>query len=613
MKEPLIQLENGNVAVKIFDDFSARLIDKQHNADWSMAPACYEEIADLSDKAIWNRQERCYMDRYPAFFRAQQLDSETLKVTVLDPLREERGNFICHVALRDKWISFSIEDIDEQLPSLIFPPYIESEKLVIPRNIGQLHSEKAWSMESTFVMPASGWCMRWFGGLKGNNGWIGIIDEGYGDSGLYYSNLSACAAWQKTLGKWQGKKTVIFGFSDNGYVGLAKLYRHYAKENGLFKSLRQKIEEVPSVKNLIGGRCISFFQSHTYHKENFYLGLQPVPPDADEKDGKVQVQISHKDVANIIAEAKQAGMKQGYFNLRGWLDGGYDETHPDVWPPEPALGSIDEFKKVTTENDPFLTILHDNYQDMYARVPSFPKWVMRTPDGRPKAGGTWHGGRCYIINSEKSMEYVKRNWENLKTLGLRGAFLDTIGGAHLQEDYDPDHMLTRTQDAEAKLDIAKFYKDKGMVVGTEYGADFCINLADFFETRTPRIPGFSIPLLQLVYHDAVVTHRYKSGTDDFDASSDIEDIMWGYAKLWPAGNLENWRKNIDGFKKSFCVDEFHSRVGLDEMVNHKYLNSEGTIEQTEFSSGLSVIANFTDESVTFDGKTIGAQDYVILD
>ena len=173
---------------------------------------------------------------------------------------------------------------------------------------------------------------------------------------------------------------------------MARKFREYAKCNNLYRSLKEKIEEHPAAANLVGGRCLSFFQAYTYHKENSQLWMTPYSSDADQKDGKVHVLIKHSDVKTIIEEARKAGMARGYFNLRGWINGGYDETHPDIWPPEPKLGSLEELAEILSIKDPFISVLHDNYQDMYNRVSSFPKYVMKNPDGNLRAGGTWHGG-----------------------------------------------------------------------------------------------------------------------------------------------------------------------------------------------------------------------------
>lgn len=600
--QPILTLANDRLAVAIYPDFSGIFKDLKNGLEWSMSNTCYQEIGRLSDHAVWNRQGRCYMDRYPSFFTARDLGEGALQVSVLDPLKEIRGTFTCRVELAGEWIRFRLENIDESLPSLIFPPSLRCDSLVVPTGIGEWHRQPIG--ESRYHMPAAGFSMRWFGGLRGEHGWMGVIEDGYADTGLYLTGFNASPGWQKTMGRWAGTRSVTIGFTNGGYVGMAKRFRSFAQAHGLHRTLREKAAETPAVASLIGGRCLSFFQAYTRHPEVARLWMRESNAEDVAKAGQIEVIIPHRDVKTVIAEAKALGMKRGYFNLRGWLKGGYDEMHPDVFPPEPALGSEDELREIMAEQDPFVALLHDNYQDIYPQAPSFPKYVQRTPDGRLKPGGTWHGGRCYILNSPKSHEYVRRNWETYQTYRPRGSFLDTISGAHFQEDYSPEHPMTRTEDAEAKLGIVQFFKSKGLLVGSEIGSDFGGAWVDFIENRHQRKDGFTIPLWPLVYHDAMVTLRYASGTHDFHAAPHAEDLLWGYAKLWPVGDLANWRSQAQAFRDSFIVDEWHARIGWEEMTDHRYLNAEGTVERTVFAPGLAVVGNFSSETVEVEGRVI---------
>lgn len=608
---PVLQLSDDRVSVTIHEDFFGVFVDRERDVTWRMSPCCLEEPQLLSECAIWNRGDRCYMDHYPAYFKAKKTDNG-LRVTIMNQLGEAQGQLTCGVTLKDGVIRFHINEIDDALPSLIFPPYLESESLVIPKILGQWRQEPV--SPSAFIMPASGWAMRWFGGLRGDHGWVAIVEEGYADAGVYLSGHAACAAWQKSMLKWQGSRCVAIQFTDNGYVGQAKAFRAYAKNNGLFKSLEEKEAERPQLSNLIGGRNIAFFQGYTMHAHRAVIsGIRDVTPEMEAEEGKKKILIPFKDVLTVIKEAKEAGMKKGYFTLRGWLNGGYDEMHPDTWPHEAALGSEDELRQYFDQNENFISLLHDNFQDMYMRTPSFPQYVQKDWNGKLKVGGTWHGGRCYVLNSEKALEYVQRNWETQSRYKPRGAFIDCIGGAHFQEDYSPEHLLTRSRDAEAKLEQIRFYTQQGLIAGTEWGSDFSACDVDFCETRQNPQPNFGIPLWPLVYHDSMVTLRYKTGTADFDAADSLADMLWGYAKLWPCGDLANWRSKLQDFRKSFFVDEWHERIGRDEMTNHKYLNAAGTVEQTEFSSGASVVVNFSDETYDHEGKPVGPRDYLILD
>ena len=58
-------------------------------------------------------------------------------------------------------------------------------------------------------------------------------------------------------------------------------------------------------------------------------------------------------------------------------------------------------------------------------------------------GGFWHGGQCYILNSRAALRYAMDNWEQMKTLGCRGAFVGTMACVQGYEDYNPECRLDR--------------------------------------------------------------------------------------------------------------------------------------------------------------------------
>jgi hypothetical protein len=608
----ILTRENDKIRVTWRDNGTMELVDKLHDARWETYPVALQEPQPIEQNAVWVRNERTFCELYPGRFRAESIAENAIRMTILGRLGEEMGQFTVRTELDDQWLVVRLEDIDETLPNLNFPSHIESASLVLPFTIGR------WVKKPTpgywFWRQSTNFNMRWFGGLKEDNdkGWIAIFEDGYSDSGLYHSQMAATSLWMKTMENWTPCSLRI-GFTDGGYVGQAKTFRKYAMEHGMYKSLEEKMQERPIVQNLLGGRILSVFQAFTQHVGYWEDQLKPVPDDARAENGQVRVLASHADIKTIMEDAKSLGMSNGVFNLRGWIRGGYDETYPDTWPPEPALGSLEELKYLMSGQDDFITVLHDNYQDIYPRVDSFPEGVIRNPDGSLLVGGYWHGEQCYILNARHARKNVARNWENQKTLGPRGVFLDTLAGVQFYEDYTPDNRLTRTEDWQNKLEIVKFYLEKGMLVGTECGTDYVTPYVDWDENRHVHVVGESIPLWPLVYHDALFSARYAGGTEASEATNEQEDMLWGYTILWPTGDMANWKKNRDRFAHTLRVDEFHKKIGADEMTNHRYRTPDCTVEQTEFSSGVSVMANFADHDQTIDGVTVPANDFVVLD
>ena len=107
MSQRILHLVNEHLGIDLNEDFSATLFDRKSSQEWSLVPTCYQEIGALSDIAVWNRKERCYMDRYPSYFNAVKQSDGSLTVSVLDPLRNHKGSFRCTITLDKEWIRFS--------------------------------------------------------------------------------------------------------------------------------------------------------------------------------------------------------------------------------------------------------------------------------------------------------------------------------------------------------------------------------------------------------------------------------------------------------------------------------------------------------------------------
>ena len=141
-------------------------------------------------------------------------------------------------------------------------------------------------------------------------------------------------------------------------MGLAKAYRAWAIENGLYVSLKDKMGKRPALKNLLGGRILSITQAYpAYTRRWFENRLRPF--DESQIGGKMRIFVTHSQAGQVIEQAGQLGMK-GLAVLRGWINGGYDWSHPDIWPPERQLGTVEELKGLCSMAGPIAGGLHDN-------------------------------------------------------------------------------------------------------------------------------------------------------------------------------------------------------------------------------------------------------------
>jgi hypothetical protein len=346
-------------------------------------------------------------------------------------------------------------------------------------------------------------------------------------------------------------------------------------------------------------------------REDFLLNNEQISRRGNEE---INIYLTYKELSEFIQKLKAGGLKSGFLKIAGWINGGYDASHPDVWPPEPLLGPVEELKQILSMEESFALGIHDNYQDIYETLPSFPKGVNQLVDGTLQTGGAWAGGQAYILNSQASVEYAKRNWEQLKTLSPRALFSDTITATQLFESFEPGNEKTKADDNRLKMSLMAFFKEKGVLFGSEEVADFGIPFVDWFETRHNRVQGETIPLWPLVFHDAAYLMSYGSGMPGKDKQDGLNPPLWLEAMQW--GYMPHYfhRKDFDFdlFNGNFQVDQWHEKVALAGMTNHEFLNPERTVEKTEFSNGAAIICNYGTEPVVTGGSRIEKFSFKIL-
>jgi len=617
----ILNLENDCLRVELGDDGSAAIADKATGALWRMAAVAWQEEGPIDVGHVWQRTGRSSCEQFAGRFRlrVENRAEGIVRCELFDELQQPMGEFRVRIWLEGVWLRFELIEIDERLPSLVFPPPVEASSLVLPQGIGR------WIRKpppGRFIYRLySSLCMRWFGGLQADEdkGYLAVWTQGHPNAGLLAAGVHAISAWMKSLGKWDLPATVSYRFTTGGYVGLARAYRAWAIEHGLHKPLTEKIQAVPAVALLHGGRELNCYLGHTLAARRFADQLLPVPAELGKREKVLHRKISFADVARIVDEARQLGWERGVVMLRGWIRGGYDESHPDIWPPEEGFGTLDELRSLMRPGENAVGGLHDNYQDIYQDSPSFPKGVNITVDGKPMRGGFWEGGQSYILNSRDGLAYAKRNWEQVQTLGARKLYSDTITAQYLYESYEPGNTLSRAQDERHKQELMAFWKAQGLVLASEEGADFGIPYLDSADTQHARSVdehSVTVPLWPLIFHDAVFSGRHNTTVPDRSGASHIPwylpNLLWGYYTMWGIpGDEESRHGWKDGFAESLFVEAWHARVGLADLQNHRFLSEDLAVEETQFSDGSAIVVNFAPEARQVEGVTVAPGGYHI--
>jgi hypothetical protein len=621
--------ENDFYLVTVFSDGKITIENKIDSRKYSMNSTVYQEEGTIDEGSVWYRNERTVMEQYRGQLKATLKDG-VLIYTLFDCANNKRGCFACKIILDNKWIRFNICSVDETLESLAFPASIESKSLVLPLGQGKWIREP---QKKRFFHPAigQGVGMRWFGGLENDNGWICIFSKGAENAGVLTTGLEITPVWLKSLGKWHEEKEVSYSFVEkDNYVALAKIFRQYAKENALFKSLKEKIRDNPEVAKITKGRNIYLFLSEPIPPQNSDLyneycrttlegmpGAQFKDYDAHENTLPTKDYFSYARVLEILEYLDHSG-HLGHVHLGGWLNSGYDGRFPDIWPFNDSLGTPDEFKRIFEKDRKYAVALHDNYQDMYKISPSFPEGLVINMHGHIMRGGVWSNQQSYIINARNGCFYQKRNWEKLKELGVKYIYTDVLTATNMYESYEEGNELTKTECLQNRAKMLEFYVNNNIVASSEDGMDFGIPYISFFPANTVHEPGVTIPLFGLVYHDCVVLGNgaykdlgFNNPNEEGSYPSLLHMMLWGVQlHFWTVGE-KGWKNYLAIEQKTKYLDEWFEKIALDEMISHRYLSDDFLTEETVFESGNRIVCNFSDESRRINGDIIPAFGYRI--
>jgi hypothetical protein len=620
-------LENEYLKVAITSDAVFDILDKVTGMRWHTSRVVIQDYGVIEEDFVWNRTEREYVEQYPGRFTGIR-QGDNLTFTLLSRNQMIMGKFTCSIKLQQKFLQVTILEIDESIPSLMFPGPIFCSQVIIPDGAGRILNPSESSLfDRKFFVPHLSLNMQCFGGVKDDHAWLGVFDEDVVDFGVMAVNGLAYPCWTRTLGKWKGKYSVRYCFLKGDYVSLAQTYRAILEQQGRIKTLDEKTAENGLLARMKGGRTLSYFEAWPGMRTSTLEDMMFKPEHMDNTIREFTVDFTHEEVQRSVKYIQGLGFQKGIVVVRGWIDNGYDGSHPDIWPPDKRIGSIAALRSLLANDQQMVYSLHDECMSMYEGRPSFPKGVIKKPTQELIPGGVWTGGQTYILNSDYSLAYARRNWEHVKTLNPLAYYCDTTAISRLKQSYDKEHPETKLQDKRGKASLLKFFKSQGLLVGSEEGSEFAIPLCDWFESRHKRREdGETIPFWYLVFHDCAYMSRYLSFDRTTPYPSWLCDLLWGtqlHCIIPPSfGNIRpNYTIKTPGFgatrftEEEFIstrvVDEWHDRVGNAAMTGHKFLNPEKTVEETNWSTGDSIVVNFSDQPVRIDDGIIGAHQFRI--
>src|SRR6266536_2106849 len=451
------------------------------------------------------------------------------------------------------------------------------------------------------------WSMSWWGFQKGKSAMM-VILETPDDAAYQFKHPAGGPTvigprWLAQLGRFGYPRSGRMVFFANGnYVDMAKRYRRYVMDTGLFVSLKEKIARTPGVNDLLGT---------AQTRLSILRNMSPDSDRYDTKDPSKNYSLTTFDGrAKQLRDLKSRGFDRVLVFISGWPHLGYDRQHPDSLPPPEKAGGWGGFKRLvdTARELGYPYVLHDQYRDYYLDAPSYdPQFAVREEDsklpaqafpgsrfGDSKNGDIpmmrhWDGGRQAYLNNRFWLGHLMKNYQLFFDHGItpQGIYLDVIGYVPPDEDFNPEHPTTRTEAMCGRAACMNWSRHNLGIVASEAGADWVIPYVDVINQSGGGSKAILVPLYNLVYHDAVIV-SYGAR----DQQSLLRGILNGGVPELPITPTDE--KTLALMRQMMTL---HKRVGLLEMTKHEFLGTKYRKERTTFADGTTVTVDW--DTTTF--------------
>jgi hypothetical protein len=470
-----------------------------------------------------------------------------------------------------------------------------NEHLVLPMNEGISFpvGDATTPLFRLIAYGGHGICMAFWGVTGGAAGHMGLI-ETPDDAAVQMSRADgrtlAGVAWDPQKGDFGYARKLRFVFFDRGgHVAMAKRYRAHARGAGLVKTLEAKRQENGNVDRLIGAVNIWSWDRDGLGlaRELKEAGLDRIlwsnaqPPDTIKAMNEMGILTSRYDIYQDVMDPAQ-------FPRLRW-------THPDwttgAWPKDIIL----------------------NWRGDWLRG-----WEVEAKDGGMIP--------CAVICDSRALDYAReRVPADLARHPYGARFIDTTTAAPWNECYHTNHPMTRSQSRKTKMELLDYMsREMKLVVGCETGHDASVPYLHYFEGMMSlgpfRVPdagrrmieiwtnvpenvlkyqvghAFRLPLWELVFHDCTVSQWYWGDYNNklpaIWRKRDLFNILYGTGPMFMF-TRGLWRENREQFIRSYRdICPTIREYGYAEMVDHRFLTEDRSVQQTVFSSGQVVTVNF---------------------
>lgn len=417
--------------------------------------------------------------------------------------------------------------------------------------------------------------------------------------------------WTPNKGRFDRAYHVTWSFSDaGGYVALARRYRQFFAEAGLHRTLREKAVANPAVNNIAGAPI--------------FWAIARSPAEA-----------------KLMADGlKSNGIDRCLFALGSQVPMSKREDLADAIQHVRALG--------------YEVYRYDNYRDAFRKdghvhqnnTEAWPDMIVRRENGSMVQA---FGPNSGVICSQFFLPLARKNFDReFRDFDYSARFVDCLGSCGFGEGVcsDPRHPSSTADVRRERIALLAELNRRGKLASTECSVDYLLPYLHWVEGATSlvcwretlaagadevirdinsqsdakaaakdryhelnKLPldaaapdtlslstKYRIPFYSLCHHDEViVTWRWEDGMDQPPPHwrrKMLWSVLYGAPPMYRmyAAGVTKWQQQIGQTHRE--VSGWVRQIAFDEMLDHKFLTSDRSVQQTLFSSGRGVIVNF---------------------
>lgn len=344
----------------------------------------------------------------------------------------------------------------------------------------------------------------------------------------------------------------------------------------------------------------------------------------------------YKDTATSLERTFRYGLTDSVVVFHNWQHWGYDYRLPDIFPPNPDLGTFDEFHALVEvcRQHGVLFAPHDNYSDLYPQAQGYSYKNLISFDAHGQPTSQWWNAaeqtRAYQVSPALARPLLERNLRLIRAAFHPTAYFIDVWGTNGGSDYWTYNGQFRERtlyrkDRDAAFAWIRSYLGDNAPQISEGGVDQDLGAIDGSQAQHLRVDAKSdldsfawkieavdaerIPWFDFAYHDRLAMHgagyneRYYGGpnalahgvyTDDYIAT----EVLTGH----PAMGIEPFGRDV--VRKYWFLHDLMRALALRRMECVEFAGDNIHRQKILWDGGGQVVVNRGESDWQVDGHTL---------